>query len=299
MAYLNNRNEYVVVNGTAESDNIYNSTGADHATVYGYGGDDSIHNWGDDVWLDAGDGNDIVYNGEDADDATIITGAGDDTVENWGETMTIRPGSGSNLVRIYGDNYKEFNLNESDGLTKVGDEIDYDANVNRYVGVGEATLEVDDNIRDVSIWLNGADGKTYDGIKVLDGDDIRGSAILAGNDLENSIYGGEGSSSMWGGIGNENDTLVGGDGRNAYFYLLGNGNDVIANANDDDVINLLNITLNDINFADVSVGDNEIKLGFNDGGSIKVNGRADVEFRLSGIDVGFKADRSNKGWRFA
>ncbi|MBQ9479121.1 MAG: hypothetical protein IJU71_06150 [Selenomonadaceae bacterium] len=299
MAYLNNRNEYVVVNGTSEDDNIYNSTGADHATVYGSTGNDSIHNWGDDVFIDAGEGNDIVYNGEDADDATILTGAGNDTVENWGETMTIRPGAGSNLVRIYGAEYMEFTLDESDGLTKIGDEIDYDANVNRYVGVGAATLEVDDDIWDVSIWLNGADGKTYDGIKVLDADDVRGAAILAGNDYENSIYGGEGESSLWGGIGSENDTLSGGDGCNTYFYLYGNGNDVVTNANDDDVINLLNIGLEDINFADVSIGDNEIKLGFNDGGSIKVNGRADVVFKLNGIDAGFKADRSNKGWRFA
>ncbi len=298
MAYFNNRDEYAVVNGTSDGDTIYNSTGADHATINGAAGDDSIHNWGDDVLIDTGDGNDIVYNGEDADGVTILTGAGDDTVENWGEEILIRPGSGSNLVRIYGNNYMEFNLDESDGLTAIGNELEYDANVNRYVGVGSATLEVDDNAGDVSIWLNGWDGKTYNGITVLDADDARGAAILAGNDLENQIYGGENNSSMWGGAGSENDTMHGGDGRNMYFYLYGNGNDVVTDANDDDVINLLNIGLEEINFNDIEMDSNSIKIGMNDGGSIKVNGRADVIFQLNN-GVGFKADRSTGGWRLS
>ena len=298
MAYLANRYEHMAVNGTSDGDNIYNSTGADHATVYGGDGDDSIHNWGDDVLIDAGNGNDIVYIGEDSDDSTIITGAGNDTVENWGETIVIRPGSGSNFVRIYGANYMEFNLDEGDGLTAVGREIEYDANVDRYVGVGSATLEADDDAGDVSIWLNGADGKTYDGITVLDADDVRGAALLVGNDAENQIYGGESGSSLWGGAGSEADTMHGGDGRNMYFYLYGNGNDVVADANDDDVINLLNIGLEEINFADISMSTDSIRMGFNDGGSIVVNNSADVVFQLKN-GVGFKADRQSGGWKFA
>ena len=260
MAYFNNRDEYAVVNGTTDGDSIYNSTGADHATINGAEGDDSIH--------------------------------------NWGEEILIRPGAGSNLVRIYGNNYMEFNLDESDGLTAIGNELEYDATVDRYVGVGSATLEVDDNAGDVSIWLNGWDGKSYSGIAVLDADDARGSVILAGNDLENQIYGGENNSSMWGGAGSENDTMHGGDGRNMYFYLYGNGNDVVTDANDDDVINLLNIGLEEINFNDIEMDNNSIKIGMNDGGSIKVNGRADVIFQLNN-GVGFKADRSTGGWRLS
>ena len=45
----------------------------------------------------------------------------------------------------------------------------------------------DGDAGEVSIWLNGADGKHYDGITVLDADDVRGAALLAGNGAENSI----------------------------------------------------------------------------------------------------------------
>ncbi len=249
----------MAVNGTSDGDNIYNSTGADHAT--------------------------------------ITVGEGDDSIHNCGETIVIRPGSGNNLVQIYGDNYMEFYLDESDGLTAVGREIEYDANVDSCVGVGTATLESDDDAGDVSIWLNGADGKHYDGITVLDADDVRGAAILAGNDAEKQIYGGEGGNSLWGGAGTEADTMHGGDGRNMYFYLYGNGNDVVTDANDD-VINLLNIGLEEINFADISMSAESIGMGFNDGGSIVVNNSADVIFQLKN-GVGFKADRQSGGWKFA
>lgn len=45
-----------------------------------------------------------------------------------------------------------------------------------------------------------------------------GSVILAGNGADNSIVGGMEITSLWGGQGNDNDTLVGGAGHNVYYF---------------------------------------------------------------------------------
>ena len=185
-------------------------------------------------------------------------------------------------------------INRDGQNLKYGANMTFDRNVDRYIGIGEAALSVDDD-ENVAVWLNGWDGKTYDNIKNLDGSSARSEAILAGNDQSNEIRGGSGTNLMWGGdLGD--DTLIGGAGGTTYFYLYTNGADVIENARDDDVINLLNIGLEEINFADIHMDSDSIKIGMNDGGSIKVNGAADVIFQLNN-GVGFRAERATGGWR--
>ncbi len=187
-------------------------------------------------------------------------------------------------------------INRDGQNLKYGAQMTYDRSVDRYIGIGEAALSVDDD-EHVEVWLNGWDGKTYDNIKNLDGGSARNEAILAGNNQSNEIRGGSGTNLMWGGdLGD--DTLIGGEGGNTYFYLYTNGADVIENARDDDLINLLNIGLEEINFGDIQMDGGSIKIGMNDGGSIKVNGAADVIFQLNN-GVGFKADRSTGGWRLS
>lgn len=103
------------------------------------------------------------------------------------------------------------------------------------------------------------------------------------------------SSSLWGGFEGD-DTLIGTDGRDEFFYLKGNGRDVIENASDDDLINLLNIGLEDISALDVRA--DSITIGFNDGGSLRVNSSADIGFRLSDGSTWHAVERgtSNTHW---
>lgn len=103
------------------------------------------------------------------------------------------------------------------------------------------------------------------------------------------------SSSLWGGFEGD-DTLIGTDGRDEFFYLKGNGRDVIENASDDDLINLLNIGLEDISSLDVRA--DSITIGFNDGGSLRVNSSADIGFRLSDGSTWHAVERgtSNTHW---
>ena len=84
--------------------------------------------------------------------------------------------------------------------------------------------------------------------------------------------------------------MVGGDGTNNFFYALGNGLDVIENADGDDVINLLGISLDDIRSIDAD--DNSVTLKFTDGGRLNINSTADLTYEMSGAS--YTLERSTK-----
>ena len=114
---------------------------------------------------------------------------------------------------------------------------------------------------------------------------------MAGNELSNTIYGGLGTASMWGGEGNANDVMVGGSAHNEYYYEVGNGNDTILSARDGDVIHL-GMSLDQVNFEGTEMGGNGIVVRFNDGGagSLYIDGGAEVSFSFDdGTNV--KANR--------
>lgn len=71
--------------------------------------------------------------------------------------------------------------------------------------------------------------------------------VIAGSDTGSDfIFAGNGGSTLWGGFGAFDDTLVGGAGHDEFIYLDGGGNDVIANYGSEDVIKI-NGTVNGIN----------------------------------------------------
>ena len=124
------------------------------------------------------------------------------------------------------------------------------------------------------------------------------NATIAGNTAENVIIGGAGSNSLWGGAGAENDTLIGNEeGQTQFFYLQGNGSDVIVSDNENDVVNLLNIGLEEINFDDIEMDESKIAIGMTDNAKLEVNSSKDVAFQLNNGSQ-WIADRENKTWRF-
>ena len=135
---------------------------------------------------------------------------------------------------------------------------------------------------------------TNDDSVVIDANGYEGDAILIGNDNDNVIYGGSGNNSLWGGASGD-DTLFGGDGYNEYYYLKGNGDDVINDAKDGDVIKLLDISIEDINARFTEVSEDKVVVSMQDGGSLTLNGKADVTFELND-GTKFGADRKNKGF---
>ena len=199
----------------------------------------------------------------------------------------------------------DINLSLDDGtMLHSNDLVDEASKPDSYVEMkgadGVSTVfAADDKTDATAIWCKGVEGSDYLAAKTVDAKNFKSPVLIEGNALENIITASDYNASLWGGEGSENDTLIGGNGTDQFFYVKTNGNDVIENAGDNDVINLLGIDLTDISSVDVNTA--SISIGFNDGGSIKVNSSADFTFRLikDQIDQKWHAvnrDPSNVNW---
>lgn len=73
--------------------------------------------------------------------------------------------------------------------------------------------------------------------------------------------------------------MIGGASQNTFFYTNGNGNDTITGANNGDVVYLSQVTLDQI--ASTNITSDAVTLNFKNGGSLKINGSADVTYQLT------------------
>ena len=226
---------------------------------------------------DSDTGDEIVFN-------AALTG-----VEMFGNDLVIEAGSVDQLTMTDVANKK---IKFNGFVFEVGDDLTYDDMVDAYVGMGDATLNVGEN--GGNVWINGVLGGIYNNVRVLDGSNAMSDETLAGNAFDNVIVGGSGNNSLWGG-GSSNDTLNAGLGYNEYYYLYGDGDDVINDARDDDVIKLLGIGLEDIDQSEQRITGDAIVMRFNDGGSLTVYSRTDVQFEFKDGSRR-SADRSSRSW---
>ena len=132
-------------------------------------------------------------------------------------------------------------------------------------------------------------------INVLSAENFDGKATLVGNASSNSIIAGQDDSSLWGGNGG-NNTLIGGDGDDEFFYFNNGNNDVVSGADDDEVVNLFGMDISEI--TGIEVENNAISMNFSNGGSLTVDGDADVTFKVNsnGVSQNWKVDRSSGEW---
>ena len=87
-----------IIYGTEGDDSLYDNS--DYSTVIGYGGNDTVQNYGENVLIDVGSGNDSVDNDKGY-YATINGGDGDDYISNYYTYYSsISGGSGDDLVSI-------------------------------------------------------------------------------------------------------------------------------------------------------------------------------------------------------
>lgn len=167
-----------------------------------------------------------------------------------------------------------------------------------YIGysMDNVTLKVGSKVT-AEIW---ADIYTEDGgIYAVDARDNPNNLILAGTySNSNTIYGGSGSSSLWGGTGNFDDTLVGGSGAEMFWYGKYDGNDIITNANSSDIINLYDVDLSQITAADVYT--DQVVIRFNTGTALVVKDTEQVTptFQLGG-GGNYNYNRNNGQWQNA
>ena len=192
-------------------------------------------------------------------------------------------GNANDYLVLQGAVGQNFKIN--DRVAKVDRNGTFDNLADYFVVNGaNATMNVGADIGDAQVWLDdrktGEHGVIYHGeIKYLDAKTANGNTTLVGNDLDNVIYGGNASNSIWGGYGMSRDTLVGGKGLNTFFFGYNNGNDTITSVNAGDIIDLSSIALEEIAGTTVTAGGTKIEL--TDGSSLEIQGNAaDVEYRL-------------------
>ncbi len=266
------------INGGAGQDKMFGNTDADkNVATFFYtpgNGRDSIENF------------DFMSNAQDttADKVKFNDNSAITDVFLRGDDVGIRVDGSKEFLMLEGAQGKSFRLND-DLIAKVDTNVEFDGYTNYYVGIGsKASLTVGKGAGDVEVWLSDDSldyhGTIYDGnFAILDASQSDGNDILAGNTISNVIIGGSGNNSLWGGYSSESDTLIGGTGKNTFFYGAGNGNDNIQNAHDDDIISLEDITLDQISDANITTGG--VIFKFTDGGSLTVDGTADVTYQLA------------------
>ena len=224
------------------------------------------------------------------------------TVNNINETVNNVNVVNNNFSYTYvynGGNRVINNYSEGE-LINLGDfaGINLDAN-NFYVMSRSGALEVQ-NVRgkfvDYSYLSDNPIAYSYigNGGGVIDGR-VKGGRLgimIGGNYSDNQIYAGSGGSSLWGGMGG-NDTMTGGAGYDEFFYSPGSGSDVVQNVSDNDVINLLGVSLSQITYA--SIEESQISADFADGGHLNIKSSAAVGFKVEGVT--YVANRADKTWQ--
>lgn len=170
--------------------------------------------------------------------------------------------------------------------------LTYSKDVNYYQFTNPGTVEVSDAANN-NIWLDGSAGQIFANVINIDASTATGQNILAGNAADNWIAGGAGTSSLWGGAGN--DTLIGGIGQDMFWYGKNDGAYLIGNASSNDVVNLYDISLNDIVSANVE--GNVISATFNTGGTLQINSAENVSAKFQLTDGAWQFNHAENSWR--
>ena len=102
--------------------------------------------------------------------------------------------------------------------------------------------------------------------------------LVGGNNASNNFTAGSGGSWLWGGVGGS-DTLTGGTGADMFYFGKNDGTDFINNASSSDVVNLYDISINDI--TSLNTEGNTISIGLNTGAQLQINSSENVSAKIT------------------
>ena len=303
------------VTGSTNADKLIGSASSKDSLVGGVG-NDSLWGGGSaaDVLYDTagsnayfygtGDGMDSIESFSANDEIAFISGSVTDMTRA-GETLTLKLNSSDTLtvktVDTSADAKIKINVGGTDYVAKVGVTSDanrftYTTDTNYYYGSTKTDTVTYAGSDNANIWLDGSKGAQYYSVENLDATTSSAEELqLAGSTAANKITGGTGSTSLWGGAGAVNDTLVGGTGTNAFYFGMGEGSDIITSSNSTDKVMLYNVATSSIASASVSGGSMNIAL--TDGSTLKLTNYTSNSvntFVLS--DATYTYDSSTKAW---
>ena len=271
-----NNNRGRIIAGNSSSNEI--KAGSGSSSLWGgIGGDDTLTggNSRDFFWYVDGNGNDRVKNftaGSNSSGDVLVLQGNLAAINRSGNTITVTGQSGGTLTVETDFTYDETILYSIDGqnigAAKIADTentLYYDNNVN-YFQFNDNDGTVNFALNGVNIALDGSNGQEFVGAKNIRCLVSWSDNTLTGNDLDNEIRGGAG-----------NDTLTGGGGADTFFWGNGGGKDLITDAENDDTINLYNVSLSDIlEYFGLQVSSQMILITLNDGSQLEVRGKDNV-----------------------
>ena len=289
-------NQYITVVDQSTTDNSTHTDNSVHNTSNIVGDGNTVNN-GD----NNSTGNTTNNSTNNSSNTTTTTTTTDNSVTTTttdNSTHTTTTNNITNNFTYNGGNKVINNYKEGDVIQLTSDYQGIDLQGNSFfVKSSSGQLEIQDS-RDKFIGYSGGDDNVVAYSYVASGDgqvDGRGKnqaeIMIGGDNANNQMYAGSGGSSLWGGNGG-NDTLTGGNGYDEFFYAIGSGADVIQNAGDNDVVNLLGVSLSQITYAEVNYS--SVNIGFVDGGSLSMQSSSATGFRVEGVT--YAADRSTGSW---
>ncbi len=254
------------INESADVENNSSSVGSDSRDFFVYAN---------------GDGNRTISNfkaGSSNNSDVVYLQGNLGTIEREGNTVTVNGASGGSLVIETDFSTDEAILYTIDGTNigaaKLADSTNtlyYDKNVYHFRFNDNAGRLFYWGNEDVTIALDNSTAQDYVGLKTIitksDTEKAQGNLRLIGNDLDNEIYSGAG-----------NDTLTGGSGADRFYWGNGDGYDIITDAENADIIDLYNVSINDV--AELNTSNGGISVRLNDGSQLTVNSQ-DATFQLA------------------
>ena len=219
------------------------------------------------------DGSDRIYNFDEQKDTIEFYTDDISSVKAEGSAIILK--SGSSSLRIADSARKTINVVYQDGTTyhawigkNTANTTVYDTSVNFYQGSATAadTITVSES---ANIWLDNSTSTTYINIDDLDASASSENVTLAGGTTANCLTGGQGSSSLWGGAGQADDTLIGGSGTDYFYFGSADGNDQIHDFGEQQ--DIIEFYTNDI--SSVNVSGSNIILGAGSS-SLTITGQA-------------------------
>ena len=256
------------------------------------------------------DGKDTIQ-GYNADQDVIVTGTAapekgtrdaDGTVKiTWSEynVLTLLDmGTDPNATIYYSTDKGVSTTGLRVGLKDEQNTFTYAEDVSAYYGGTKGDTLTLSGTEDAKVWLDGSHSVRYDGITALDASGASGNLELAGSAAEDTIIGGSGNNSLWGGAGDANDVLTGGSGYNEFFFNKGEGHDIITASNNGDKVMLYDTKAEDLDLSATGVqSSGDLVIHFLDGSRLTLKGYASQgaeTFQFK--DAAYHYDHSSGTW---
>ena len=292
--------------GSSAAESLVAATGST-TSLYGGAGNDTLVSSSDtktEFFFMNGSGKDTIQGFLTGDTADVVNFFGSglgSIVRSDASNVVVTTSDGSKLTIGQATSSDDAKINwvsgDASGVAKIassmGGSLSYESDVTNYIGASQKdtlTVATTDGSA-VNIWMDGSQGVSYSDIDVINASGNSGNTTIAGSATAETITGGSGNASLWGGNGKDADMLNSTSGSTTmFFYGQNQGNDVF-NGSTNDVMNLYDLNLANVKSANIESG----RVVFTTTASDTVTVNGVQTFQLAD-GTKWKADYSTNQW---